>query len=75
MAEVKRRQARRGHKCRFCRDAREVEYKDIDTLTKLTSAQGKASSRKRSGNCARHQRAMKRAVKRARFMALMPYVA
>jgi small subunit ribosomal protein S18 len=74
MPSTKKRQGRRSNKCRFCREMREVDYKDIDTLNKLTSAQGKLFSRKRSGNCARHQRAMKRAVKRARFVALMPYV-
>ncbi|MGC9454912.1 MAG: 30S ribosomal protein S18 [Phycisphaerae bacterium] len=63
-------------KCRFCREkVSEIDYKDIATLSKLTTQQGKLFSRKRSGNCARHQRSVKRAIKRARFMALMPYVA
>jgi len=62
-------------KCRFCRDkVREVDYKDVPVLQKLTTQQGKLFSRKRSGNCARHQRSVKRAVKRARFMGLLPYV-
>ena len=62
-------------KCRFCRDkTQEVDYKDIGTLDKLTTQQGKIFSRKRSGNCARHQRSSKRAIKRARFLGLMPYV-
>jgi len=66
---------RRETKCRFCRNRIEqVDYKDIKTLQKLTTAQGKLFSRKRSGNCARHQRSVKKAVKRARFMALLPYV-
>ncbi|MBL7220452.1 MAG: 30S ribosomal protein S18 [Phycisphaerae bacterium] len=61
-------------KCRFCRDkTREVDYKDIGTLAKLTTNQGKMFSRKRSGNCAKHQRSTKRAVKRARFLGLLPY--
>ena len=63
-------------KCRFCRsNAQEADYKDIATLSKLTTQQGKIFSRKRSGNCARHQRSCMRAIKRARFLALMPYVA
>ena len=74
MQDTKRRTARRGLKCRFCRDTKPVDYKDLDTMTKLTSAQGKMFSRKRSGNCAKHQRAVKEAVKRARFIALIPYV-
>jgi small subunit ribosomal protein S18 len=52
----------------------DVDYKDIPTLQKLTSAQGKLFSRKRSGLPAPVQRAVSRAVKRARFMALLPYV-
>ncbi len=62
-------------KCRFCRDKiGEVDYKDLGSLFKLTTQQGKLFSQKRSGNCAKHQRSVKRAVKRARFLALMPYV-
>ncbi len=62
-------------KCRFCREkVSEVDYKDLSSLTKMTTQQGKMFSRKRSGNCARHQRSCKRAVKHARFLGLMPYV-
>ena len=69
---------RTGRKCRFCRGELmgvTVDYKDIRTLGKLVTAQGKLFGRKRSGNCAKHQRRMKLAVKRARFLALMAYVA
>ena len=63
-------------KCRFCREkVKEIDYKDLASLGKLTTQQGKMFSRKRSGNCAMHQRSCKRAIKRARFLALMPYVA
>ena len=62
-------------KCRFCREKiKEVDYKDLNSVTKLTTQQGKLFSRKRSGNCAAHQRSSKQAIKRARFMALIPYV-
>jgi small subunit ribosomal protein S18 len=62
-------------KCRFCRDkAHEIDYKDIPVLSKLVTQHGKLFSRKRSGNCASCQRKVKRAVKFARFLALMPYV-
>jgi len=65
----------RGTKCRFCREkVGEIDYKDVDALEKLITAQGKLLSRKRSGNCAWHQRSAKKAIKRARFMALIPYV-
>ena len=74
MAKEQRR-ARAANKCRFCRaNVREADYKDINTLKKLLTPQGKMFSRKRAGNCAYHQRALKTAVKRARFLALLPYV-
>src|SRR5205807_6925647 len=69
----------RKNRCRFCtkegcpRPAF-VDYKDVPTLKKLCTSQGKLFSRKRSGNCAAFQRAVAVAVKRARFMALLPYV-
>src|SRR4051812_18272212 len=62
----------RKNRCRFCtkegcpRPAF-VDYKDVNTLKKLCTSQGKMFSRKRSGNCAAFQRAVKDAVKRARF--------
>ena len=60
--------------CRFCRGGiKYVDYKDIETLQKLLTNRGKIYSRKRSGNCAGCQRKAKRAIKRARFMALLPY--
>jgi len=64
---------KRSGKCRFCTSKREVDYKDVKTLQKLSTPQGKIYSRKRSGNCAYHQRKVERAVKRARFLALLPY--
>ena len=60
--------------CRFCREGTSyVDYKDIDVLQKLLTNRGKIFSRKRSGNCAGCQRKAKTAIKRARFMALLPY--
>jgi len=62
-------------KCRFCREnITYIDYKDTQTLQKLTTTRGKMLSRKRSGNCAKHQRQAARALKRARFLSLMPYV-
>ena len=51
-----------------------VDYKDIDLLKKLTNRQGKIIGRRKSGCEAASQHAVSKAVKRARFMALMPYV-
>jgi small subunit ribosomal protein S18 len=69
----------RKNRCRFCtpegcpRPAY-VDYKDVGLLKKLCTNQSKMFSRKRSGNCAAFQRASSDAIKRARFMALVPYV-
>lgn len=66
--------AREQTQCRFCRRSiKYVDYKDVDTLQKLLTNRGKIYSRKRSGNCASCQRKAKRAIKRARYMALLPY--
>ena len=63
------------NRCRFCRAGnKKIDYKDVGDLQKLCTSQGKLFSRKRSGNCARHQRQAKQAVKRARFLALLSYV-
>lgn len=52
-----------------------IDYKDTETLRKLVSGNGKILSRKRTGATAMEQRMISQAVKRARFLALMPYVA
>ena len=71
----KKKRFTRENKCRFCRDkAGIVDYKNVASLQKLTTTQGKVFSRKRSGNCAKHQRMAKRAIKRARMIGLMPFV-
>lgn len=70
-AEKKR---RRSDKCRFCRMDFPPDYKDVDMLARLLTGQGKLFSRKRSGNCALHQRMLGQAVKQARQLALLSYV-
>lgn len=60
--------------CRFCREkVKYIDYKDLDVLQKLLTNRGKIFSRKRSGNCASCQRKVKVAIKRARYMALLPF--
>jgi small subunit ribosomal protein S18 len=51
-----------------------IDYKDVELLTKLTNRQGKIVSRRKSGCTAASQHAITAAIKRARFMALLPYV-
>jgi small subunit ribosomal protein S18 len=61
-------------RCKYCsKKAPPVDYKDVASLQKFCSPQGKLYDRKRLGTCARHQRAITRAVKRARFLALLRY--
>lgn len=61
--------------CPYCRDKIEqVDYKDIATLRKFVSEKGKIRSRRITGACRRHQNQIARAVKRARELALLPYV-
>ncbi|MHC4886390.1 MAG: 30S ribosomal protein S18 [Planctomycetota bacterium] len=66
---------RKVARCKFCqRGVEVVDYKDIPALQKLSSAQGKMYGRKRLGTCAKHQRQVTQAVKRARFLGLLRYV-
>lgn len=61
--------------CRFCENkVAVVDYKDPKRLLKFTTEVGKIIPRRTSGTCARHQRQLTTAVKRARHLALMPYV-
>jgi small subunit ribosomal protein S18 len=61
--------------CLFCKDkVEQVDYKDIATLSKFVSERGKIRSRRLTGACRRHQNQVAVAVKRARELALLPYV-
>jgi small subunit ribosomal protein S18 len=61
--------------CRFCEQRIEdIDYKDVKLLQKYITSSGKIEPRKRSGNCPRHQRGVASAIKRARIMALLPFV-
>ena len=52
-----------------------IDYKDVETLKMFVASNGKISPRRTTGTCAKHQRELAVAVKNARFMALLPYVA
>ncbi|MFN0156299.1 MAG: 30S ribosomal protein S18 [Gaiella sp.] len=61
--------------CHFCRDkVVEVDYKNVNQLRRYVSEKGKIRSRRITGACRRHQRQVAVAVKRAREVALLPYV-
>jgi small subunit ribosomal protein S18 len=59
--------------CAFCVDNTAIDYKDITRLSKYISDRGKIEPRRRTGVCAKHQRHLATAIKRARFLALLPY--
>ena len=61
--------------CQFCVDkATFVDYKEIEKLKKFTSERGKILPRRATGACAMHQRQLTEAIKRARQVALIPYI-
>jgi small subunit ribosomal protein S18 len=62
--------------CRFCADnSLTIDYKDSKTLKHFTTERGKIIPRRITGNCAKHQRELTTAIKRARQIALLPYLA
>lgn len=62
--------------CRFCEDnAQYIDFRDEKKIMRFTTEQGKIIPRRTSGNCAKHQRLLVKAIKRARHLALIPYVA
>jgi small subunit ribosomal protein S18 len=67
---------RRRKTCGFCADKIDfVDYKDPTKLKKFVTERGKILPRRISGNCAKHQRTLTLAIKRARDIALLPYTA
>lgn len=65
---------RRKKVCVFCgKENNEIDYKDVAKLKRYVSERGKILPRRITGNCAKHQRALTGAIKRARHIALMPY--
>ncbi len=75
-SNFRRRGPRRRKKvCAFCADKENtgIDYKDVNKLKRYMSERGKILPRRITGNCAKHQRALTVAIKRARHIALMPY--
>lgn len=76
MRKMKRRRFGRRKVCRFCADkSLVIDYKDPQILRHFITDRGKIVPRRISGNCAKHQRMLTRAIKRARIVALMPFTA
>lgn len=69
------RRFRRKKVCIFCKDPEiEIDYKLIELLRRFVSDRGRIFPRRRSGNCAKHQRKIAESAKQARFVALLPYI-
>ncbi len=68
-------QIKKRRTCRFC-DNKEIfiDYKDEKKLIRFVSEQGKIIPKRITGTCAKHQRQLARAIKRARYLALLPFV-
>lgn len=78
----KRQRLKKKLKCRFCPDGCDhsprpvyVDYKDVRLLRNMIDREGRILARRRTGTCAKYQRAVREAVLRARFIGLLPYVA
>ncbi len=64
-----------GKGCKLCQEKiKEVDYKDVNLLRKFINPYGKIIYRKRTGTCSKHQRSLARAIKRARHLALLPFM-
>ncbi|MBI3305180.1 30S ribosomal protein S18 [Candidatus Parcubacteria bacterium] len=60
--------------CHFCKhNLKVIDYKDAELLRRFLTGQFKIAAPRRTGLCAKHQRALATAIKRARFLALLPY--
>ena len=76
MADNRRTNRSRGRRkvCAFCVDKVDhIDYKDVNRLKRFVSEQGKILPKRMSGTCAKHQRELTVALKRARHLAMMPY--
>lgn len=64
----------RARRCPLCLENIDVDYKDVPLLRKHITERGKILGRAKTGVCAMHQRQIKRSIKRARYVALLPFV-
>ena len=69
-----RRRRGRSRNTQYCPEGKCFDYKDVDTLKKYINETGKIQPRRQTGNCARCQRELAREIKRARHLALLPFV-
>lgn len=75
MAQKRKSKKKRAKGCKFCEEKiLEIDYKDVGRIRRYLSGRGKILSSKLTGVCAKHQRFLVKAIKRARYLALLPYV-
>ncbi|HEC33624.1 MAG TPA: 30S ribosomal protein S18 [Chloroflexi bacterium] len=71
-----RRWQRRARRCYFCVEGiKKIDYKEAEMIRRFLNDRGKIRPRRQTGTCARHQRQLSQAIKRARHMALLPFTA
>ena len=71
--KTRRRHYSRRKVCRFCADDVKIDYKDVDLLSHYVTDRAKILPQRITGTCARHQRELAVAIKRARYIALLPF--
>ena len=73
---AKKKYIKKKKKCRFCKDkVARIDYKDVNLLRRMITERGKILPSRITGTCARHQRQLATAIKRARHLATLPFVA
>ena len=71
---MRNKRRRRRKVCYFCAEKlSSIDYKDVDQMRRHTTDRGKIQPRRKTGTCAKHQRLLTTAIKRARHLALFPY--
>ncbi len=62
-------------KCYFCQTKTEPDYKAVDTLAKYLSERGRIIAKSKTNTCSKHQRRLTKAIKRSRYIGLLPFIA
>ena len=70
----RKRRPNRRQVCAFCVDRQQADYKDHESLNRYVNEYGRIKPRRQTGTCAKHQRTLSIAIKRARHLALLPFV-
>jgi len=65
---------KKRNRCKFCKTEKEIDYKDVEFLKKFLTQRGKIIARAYTGNCSKHQRQINNAIKKARNLALLPFI-